>query len=121
MKNESRSKKLIRKALENLRLRTSRPDALIQLAVLSVIAGLMTGMVIVSFRFLIEAVQTSFLPYSDPENYEGLSISLRLLIPIAGALIIAVIFKIWGKGEHTVGVSHVMERPQPSAPHLTLH
>ena len=81
MKNESRSKKLIRKALENLRLRTSRPDALIQLAVLSVIAGLMTGMVIVSFRFLIEAVQTSFLPYGDPENYEGLPISLRLLIP----------------------------------------
>ena len=49
-----------RKALENLRLRTSRPDALIQLAALSVIAGLITGTVIASFRFLIEAAQPPF-------------------------------------------------------------
>ena len=110
MEKESPISAFIRSALENLRLRTSRPDALIQLAVLSVIAGLLTGIVIVSFRLLIESAQLFFLPNGDPENYEGLPISLRIVLPIAGAIFIAVIFKLWGKGNFTVGVSHVMER-----------
>ncbi len=110
MEKESSIKVFIRNRLENLRLRTSRPDALIQLAVLGIIAGLMTGIVIVSFRLLIEAIQISFLPYEDPENYEGLPTYLRILIPISGAIVIALIFKLFAKGEYTVGVSHVMER-----------
>ena len=60
MHKGSRIGNFIRNALEDLRLRTSRPDALLQLAVLGVIAGMMTGMVIVSFRFLIEAAQIFF-------------------------------------------------------------
>ncbi len=110
MQKKSPISAFIRNALENLRLRTSRPDALIQLAVLSVIAGLMTGMVIVSFRLLIESAQLFLLPNGDPENYEGLPISLRFLLPIVGAILIAVIFKLCAKGDFTVGVSHVMER-----------
>ena len=100
----------IRSSLENLRLRTSRPDALIQLAVLGTLAGLMTGMVIVSFRFLIEAAQVSFLPYGDPENYEGLPQQWRIFLPIVGALLLALIFSIFTKNDISVGVSHVMER-----------
>lgn len=103
-------RKSLRKALENLRLRTSRPDALIQLAILGTLAGLMTGLVIISFRLVIEAVQISFLPYGDPENYEGLPLHLRVLLPIAGALLIALLYKILAKKDHSVGVSHVMER-----------
>ena len=100
----------IRNALENLRLRTSRPDALILLAVLSIIAGLVTGLVVVSFRLLVETMQSNFLPYGAVENYEGLPISLRILLPIAGAVLVAIIFKLWAKGDYTVGVLHVMER-----------
>ena len=74
----------LEKALENLRLRTSRPDALIQLAILGTFAGMLTGLVIISFRLLIEAAQTAFLPYGNPENYEGLPIHLRVLLPICG-------------------------------------
>ena len=100
----------IQNALENLRLRTSRPDALAQLAVLSVVAGLITGLVIVSFRLLIESVQLLFLPDGKPENFEGLPAGLRVALPIAGALLIALVFKVWAKDQHTVGVLHVMER-----------
>lgn len=110
MKKDSFITTFLRDVLENLRLRTSRPDALIQLAVLAVITGLMTGLVIVSFRLLIEGSQILFLPGNDPENYEGLPTIVRILLPIAGAVLIAVIFKIWAKGETIVGVSHVMER-----------
>lgn len=100
----------LRKALEKLRLRTSRPDALIQLAVLGTIAGVMTGLIIVSFRYLIEVIQISFLPHGDAENYEGLPVMMRLFLPIGGAILIAIIFKLFAKGKYTVGVSHVMER-----------
>ena len=112
MGKESSIRILITRALENLRLRTSRPDALIQLAVLGTIAGLMTGLVIISFRLLIESAQTAFLPYGDPENYEGLSKNFRILLPIAGAILIAAIFKLFATKESGigVGVSHVMER-----------
>lgn len=110
----------IRKALENLRLRTSRPDALIQLAVLGTLAGLLTGLVIISFRLLIETAQRSFLPYGDPENYEGLTANYRILLPIAGAILIAAIFKLFAKKDLSVGVSHVMERLSYHQGYLTI-
>ena len=110
MGKESSISNLVRDALENLRLRTSRPDALIQLAVLGTLAGLLTGLVIISFRLLIETAQTSFLPYGNPENYEGLSVNFRILLPIIGAILIAAIFKLLAKNDYSVGVSHVMER-----------
>lgn len=101
---------LVQDALESLRLRTSRPDALAQLAVLSVIAGLATGLVIVSFRLLIENAQLLFLPDNAPGNFEGLPLGVRIALPVAGALLIALVFRLWAKGQHTVGVLHVMER-----------
>jgi H+/Cl- antiporter ClcA len=110
MGKDSAIRKMIRKALENLRLRTSRPDALIQLAILGTLAGVLTGLVIISFRLVIETVQIAFLPYGDPENYEGLPLHLRVLLPIAGAILIAVLYKLLAKKDTTVGVSHVMER-----------
>lgn len=110
MGKDSSIRTLLRKALENLRLRTSRPDALIQLAILGTLAGLMTGLVVISFRLLIEVAQASFLPYNNPENYEGLPLHQRILLPIAGAILIAVLYKLLAKKDFTVGVSHVMER-----------
>ncbi len=110
MGNESSIGKLVRRSLENLRLRTSRPDALIQLAILGAITGLLTGLVIVSFRLLIETAQSSFLPSGNPENYEGLPLHLRVLLPILGAALIAILYKILARKDTSVGVSHVMER-----------
>ena len=120
MKKDSFISTFFRDALENLRLRTSRPDALIQLAVLAVITGLMTGLVIVSFRLLIEGSQLLFLPGNDPENYEGLSTAVSIILPITGAVLIALIFKLWAKGDTTVGVSHVMERLSYHQGNMTL-
>lgn len=120
MKRGSPVRDFIQGALENLRLRTSQPDALTQLAILSVIVGLVTGLVIVSFRLLIESVQLLFLPEGVPGNYEGLPVSVRILLPAAGALLIALVFRIWAKGEHTVGVLHVMERLSYSQGHMPL-
>ena len=120
MKKESPVRIFIQDALESLRLRTSRPDALTQLAVLSVIAGLLTGLVIVSFRLLIEGVQLLILPEGAPGNFEGLPTSVRIVLPVAGALLVALMFRLWARGEHTVGVLHVMERLTYNQGHLPL-
>ena len=120
MKKESPVRNFIQDALESLRLRTSRPDALTLLAVLSVIAGLLTGLVIVSFRLLIEGVQLLILPEGAPGNFEGLPTSVRIVLPVAGALLVALMFRIWARGEHTVGVLHVMERLTYNQGHLPL-
>jgi len=44
----------LRNAIAELRLRLARADALIALALLSVVAGLLTGLVIVAFRLITE-------------------------------------------------------------------
>ncbi len=97
--------------LEKLRLRVSHPDALPQLAILGLASGIITGLVIVGFRYLIETAQLQFLPNSDPESYEQLSVSMRFLLPVLGGLTIGIIFQLASRSDNLqVGIVHVMER-----------
>jgi hypothetical protein len=57
-----RTSEKISPLLERQRLNLSRPDALLQLAVLGVLTGIIAGLTISAFRWIIEMVQTSFLP-----------------------------------------------------------
>ena len=50
--------------------------------------GRIVGAVMIAFRLLIESAQGAFLPGGTPENYEALSLELRVAIPVAGGLII---------------------------------
>jgi len=99
-----------REGLERLRLRLSRAEALPQLGVLGIVTGLLVGVVMIAFRLLIETAQGAFLPGGNPENYEGLGLALRLLLPLAGGLVIGLIFQWLPEAARQVGVTHVMER-----------
>jgi H+/Cl- antiporter ClcA len=99
-----------RRALDALRLRLSRAEALPQLAILGVICGLLTGIVIIAFRLLVEVSQSLFLPGADPENYEGLAMMWRFLLPLAGGLALGLVFHFLPAESRNVGVVHVMER-----------
>jgi CIC family chloride channel protein len=99
-----------RDGLERLRLRLSRAEALPQLGVLGILTGLIVGVVMIAFRLLIETAQGAFLPGGNPENYEGLALELRLLLPLAGGLAIGLIFQWLPEAARQVGVTHVMER-----------
>lgn len=85
-------------------------DKLGSLALLGIIAGLLAGGVIVLFRIVIEATQASFLADNNPENYEALAWWWRLLLPIAGGLVIGLLFQALSPQHRAVGVVHVMER-----------
>jgi len=81
-----------------------------QLALLGAISGIIAGLVIVAFRILIEYTQMSFLPGGDPENYEGLSPVMRLLLATVGGLVVGLLFQYIAKTAAQVGVVHTMER-----------
>ncbi len=93
-----------------LRARMVSMDKLWHLAVFGMLAGLLAGAVIVLFRLLIEGVQASFLPGGDVENYEALAWWWRVLLPLAGGLIIGLVFQWAATKYRAVGVVHVMER-----------
>jgi H+/Cl- antiporter ClcA len=95
---------------DRARLHLSRPDALFQLSVLGLLAGLIAGAVIVVFRLGVEGLQESLLPAGKPENYEGLAPLTRLLFPVAGGILIGGFFFAFGRGLYVLGVARVMER-----------
>ncbi len=96
--------------LERLRIKLANVDALPQLALLGLSSGLITGLIIIAFRLLVESVQAGFLPGSDPENYEALSVGARFLLPLLGAVAIAILFVFFKGAAIQVGVVHVLER-----------
>ncbi len=90
------------------------------LALLGVVLGLLVGGVVIVFRLLVEWSQAGFLPAADPENYELLDWQLRLLYPVAGSILLGVIFLLVVRGPIRLGVIHVMERLAYHEGHLPL-
>lgn len=118
-KNKHNSLPWIHRHLDNLRLHLSRPDALIQLSILGLFTGLLTGGIIVLFRLLVEEIQLVSLT-ENSENYEALSIEARFLYPVIGSFIIALIFHFFSKGIHVLGVASVIDRMAFHQGYLTL-
>ena len=98
------------KNLEGLQLQLANQDALLPLALLGCAAGIISGVVIVAFRLLVEESQAAFFPGGESENFEGLGWQARMLLPLAGGLILIAMFRWGGKGIHVLGVARVMER-----------
>jgi chloride channel protein, CIC family len=97
-------------ALDDFRLNASRPDALVQLSLLGILTGLITGGVIVAFLWAIRSGQGILLPGDGIEPYDALDPWMRFALPVAGGIAIGLAFKFFSKGQYVVGVIHVMER-----------
>lgn len=120
MKNNGKLQQIWHNLLEDLRLRLARPDALLQLAVLGLIAGFLTGGVIILFRLVVEETQDWFLPGNGPDNYEGLSLGVRFLLPLISGILLALLFYKGSKGIRVLGVARVLERMAYHQGYLTL-
>ena len=106
--------------MESLHFRLARPDALLQLAVLGLITGVIAGGVIVLFRLLVEETQDYLLPGNGSENYEALSIGIRFVFPLIGGVLLALLFYKGAKGIRVLGVARVMERMAYHQGYLTV-
>lgn len=96
-------------SLNHFRLRLSDVEALPQWALLGLLSGVLTAAVILAFRYALTLPLEQLLPGGDAENFEALPNWLRFALPVAGSLIVALIFLRW-PGSSRVGIPHVLER-----------
>lgn len=108
----------IRAYLERRRYFLATRQAEITLAFLGLLAGILSGAIIILFRLSIEFLQQGFMPSHDPEGYEALATMGRFALPIGGALLLALGFYLVKPASRTVGILHVMERLQYHEGHL---
>jgi len=107
-------------SLDTFRNRVANLEALPQFALLGVVSGILTGLVILALRQAIEIPLRYWLPDNDPENFESLSTLSRFLAPLLGALFIGLIFTYINRESRDVGVPHVLERLNYHQGHLSL-
>lgn len=96
--------------LDRLRLRLAGRSALLQLCILGLIVGILVGLLMLAFRGFVEGVQMLMLPDGNPENYEGLPVELRWLLPPIGGAILALLYLWIRPTRRQGGVVQVLER-----------
>lgn len=96
--------------IERLRLRLAQPDALLQVTLLGLFAGLVAALMVVAFRLALEGLQIYGLGLPGAERYESLPAEWRLLLPVGGALLLGLAFHMLPIGMRNVGVGHVIIR-----------
>lgn len=101
-------------------LRTADTHTETRLVLLGIASGLIAGLVMVAFRMLIETPQVLMFGIGHPEAYEQLSPLGRFLLPVAGGLLLGVIFQRLAGPDRQVGVVHVMERLAYNEGHLPI-
>jgi H+/Cl- antiporter ClcA len=97
-------------SLEAFRRQLANVDALPQLCVLGVVSGLITGGLMVGFRLLIQLGALVFMPEGNSEDFEGLSLLVRVLLPLLSVALIGLFLWRQPPSARKLGVSHVIER-----------
>ncbi|MEM6707365.1 MAG: chloride channel protein [Pseudomonadota bacterium] len=92
------------------RRRLANVEALPQLALLAGLTGLLTGAVILLFRYLIEQVLANWFLAGDYEAFETLNALQRTGYAVGGALLVGLALAALSRDTRRVGVVHVMER-----------
>ena len=101
-------KRHYQKLITNIKFRLSTLDKLIPVSLLSILIGLVTGFVIIAFRWIIEESQMLIINDENPEDYESLPVWARFLLPVFGGLIIGILFQRVSQASRSIGVVHVM-------------
>ena len=96
--------------LDEFRVQLARPEAILPLSILGIIAGVLAGLTIIALRLLVEWAQTAFYPGVQPEAYEELAPHWRLLVPLLGGITIGIMFHFTSEASRRVGVTHILER-----------
>ncbi len=101
---------LPRPSLDNFRRKLAAVDALPQLCLLGLVAGLLTGSLMVGFRLLLSAGALGFMPDDNPENFEGLAPWVRASLPLLAVLVIGIVLGRQHPAQRKLGIGHVIER-----------
>lgn len=96
--------------LDPLRLRLAKPDALIPMAFLGLISGILASVLVTAFRLALESLQVYFLGLPVPGEYSALPLIWRFLLPAFGGIALGVAFHYLPKGIRAVGVGYTIIR-----------
>lgn len=94
---------------KNFRQRLADENALLPLSLMGIITGLLSGLVIQAFRFLIEW-PSWFWNSGNHEAFELLSATSRAALPLYGALTLGLFLQFVIKNVPTMGLPHVVQR-----------
>tara|TARA_B100001109_G_scaffold255895_1_gene262613 strand:- start:8053 stop:9786 length:1734 start_codon:yes stop_codon:yes gene_type:complete len=98
----------------------SLSDNQIGLALLALLAGIASALVITLFRLAIEVPLTALLPVASAEDYEALSQWGRVALLFGGSLVLIILFHTLRPERRGVGVSHVLQRMEMHQGYLPL-
>lgn len=99
------------------RYRLAQHDAVVQLSLVGAISGLITGLVIALFRYGVEWFTLVSLgaesldasaAASASDNFEVLSLQMRFLLPLLGAIFLGLLFQFLPTNWRHTGLSHVL-------------
>ncbi len=107
--NPRSNKNFIATRLAELRHSLSYIDALPQLTILGLLVGLMTGLIIVGFRWLIDLPLSMLLPVHS-ENFEAVSVITRICFVGSGIALLIALLTFFSKKDSEVSVAHVLDR-----------
>ncbi|PCJ33432.1 MAG: chloride channel protein [Moraxellaceae bacterium] len=95
--------------LDKFRDKLANIDALPLLSGLGIIAGFLSGAMILLFRWVTEELQASYLQ-GDPENFESLPTIWHFLLPLLGGMALGLMFHHVPQGLRRTGIALVIER-----------
>ena len=99
----------VRPVLDRFREQLASVEAAPQLALLGLLAGLVTGFVVLLFRASVEGILEA-INGSQAEAFENLEPLWRLALPIIGAVLIGLYLWKQSAADRRMGIAHVLER-----------
>ena len=96
--------------IDAYRMSVARHDAVPQLALLGIVAGVLAGVTIILFRLLVQWLHGALTAGGESGNYQLLAPHYRLLLPVAGGLTIGILFALLAAPDRRVGILHILER-----------
>jgi len=96
--------------VEEFRVQLSRPDAILPLSVLGLVAGILAAIVVVALRLLVDHGQVGLYGIGTAEHFEEMSPIWRVAAAVGGGLLIGLLFALTREDYQRVGVLHILER-----------
>lgn len=96
-------------SLHQLRIRLAHTEALFPLTLLGIATGILAGLLLILFRESVQFISELFKPEGE-DSFEHLGSMARLLLPIAGSVLLILLIKSCPPNRRQYGVAHVIER-----------
>jgi len=100
----------VRKSLKNYRRYLANHDSAMAYAVLGVVGGVASGLVVLAFELAIRAVARMFGVGGDGEGFEDLPRWMAFALPAAGASVLGASYMLLKPADRETGIVHVISR-----------